>query len=177
MKKQEKQEIDIEIDELTNSIKNVISGDSFLTEISRITKPDLKTITKKNGWQFDWKFELKHPERDVYKLTIINNQLIIQGLISLEVKSDHVFMHLVESAPFNKGKTKIYSGVPGNLVAFACKFSFQRGHEGNIAFISKTQLIDHYVKTLGAVHFGGRLMIIDTNAALKLINKYFTNII
>ena len=177
MKKQENQGIDVEIDELTNSIRNVISGDSFPTEIARITKSDLKTITKKIGWQFDWKLELKYPERDVYKLTIVNNQSIIQGLISLEVKFDHVFMHLVESAPFNKGKTKIYSGVPGNLVAFACKLSFQRGHEGNIAFISKTQLIDHYVETLGAVHFGGRLMIIDTSAALKLINKYFTNII
>lgn len=177
MKKHQEQGVDIEIDELTNSIRNVISGDSFSTEIARITKPDLKTITKENGWQFDWKLELKYPERDVYKLTIVNNQSIIQGLISLEVKSDHVFMHLVESAPFNKGKSKIYSGVPGNLVAFACKLSFQRGHEGNIAFISKTQLIDHYVDTLGALHFGGRLMIIDTNAALRLINKYFTNII
>jgi hypothetical protein len=177
MKKRENSGIDIEIDELTNSIKNVISGDSFSTDITRITNIDLKIITKKNGWQFDWKLELKYPERDVYKLTIVNNQTIIQGLISLEVKSDHVFMHLVESAPFNKGKTKIYSGVPGNLVAFACKLSFQRGHEGNIAFISKTQLIDHYVETLGAIHFGGRLMIIDTNAALKLIHKYFTNII
>jgi len=136
--------IDIEIDELINSIRNVISGDSFPTDISRITKADLKTVTKKNGWQFDWKLELKYPERDIYKLTIVNNQSIIQGLISLEVKTDHVFMHLVESAPFNKGKAKIYSGVPGNLVAFACKLSFQRGHEGNLAFISKTQLIEQY---------------------------------
>lgn len=85
-------------------------------------------------------------------------------------------MHLVESAPFNKGKAKIYSGVPGNLVAFACKLSFQRGHEGNVAFISKTQLIDHYVESLGAIHFGGRLMIIDTSAALKLMNRYFSNL-
>jgi hypothetical protein len=177
MKKHKKTGIDIEIDELTNSIKNVVSGDSFPTDITLITSSDLKTITKKNGWQFDWKIELKQPERDVYKLTIVNNQSIIQGLISLEIKSDHVFMHLVESAPFNKGKTKIYSGVPGNLVAFACKLAFQRGHEGNVAFISKTQLIEHYVESLGAVHFGGRLMIIDTNAALRLINKYFTNII
>jgi len=136
--------IDIEIDELINSIRNVISGDSFPTDISRITKADLKTVTKKNGWQFDWKLELKYPERDIYKLTIVNNQSIIQGLISLEVKTDHVFMHLVESAPFNKGKAKIYSGVSGNLVAFACKLSFQRGHEGNLAFISKTQLIEQY---------------------------------
>lgn len=177
MKKRTNTGIDIEIDNLTNSIKNVISGDSFQTEISRISKSDLKNIIKISDWQFDWKLELKHPERDVYKLTIVNNPAIIQGLISLEVKSDHVFMHLVESAPFNKGKTKVYSGVPGNLVAFACKLSFQRGHEGNVAFISKTQLIKHYVESLGAVHFGGRLMIIDTNAAYRLINKYFTNII
>jgi hypothetical protein len=176
VKKQNKIELDFEIDELTNSIRNVITGDSFQTDIIRITKLDLKTITKKNGWLFDWKLELQYPERDVYKLTIVNNQTIIQGLISLEVKSDHVYMHLVESAPFNKGKAKIYSGVPGNLVAFACKLSFQRGHEGNVAFISKTQLIDHYVESLGAIHFGGRLMIIDKGAALKLMNRYFSNL-
>ena len=62
-------------------------------------------------------------------------------------------MHLVESAPFNKGKIKVYRGVPGNLVAFACKLSFQRGHEGNVSFFSKTQLVQHYIDTLGAMHF------------------------
>jgi hypothetical protein len=104
---------------------------------------------------------------------LTSEKKIIQGLISLEIKSDHVYMHLVESAPFNKGKMKIYAGVPGNLVAFACKLSFQRGHEGNVSFFSKTQLVQHYIYTLGAIHFGGRVMIIDTNAALKLLNKYF----
>jgi hypothetical protein len=104
---------------------------------------------------------------------LTSEKKIIQGLISLEIKSDHVYMHLVESAPFNKGKMKIYAGVPGNLVAFACKLSFQRGHEGNVSFFSKTQLVQHYIDTLGAIHFGGRVMIIDTNAALKLLNKYF----
>jgi hypothetical protein len=84
-------------------------------------------------------------------------------------------MHLVESAPFNKGKSKVYSGVPGNLVAFACRLSFQRGFEGNVSFISKTRLIGHYIKTLGPFHFSGRAMIIDNQAALKLIDKYFKN--
>jgi hypothetical protein len=113
------------------------------------------------------------PARDVYKLTIVGNPTVIQGVISLEIKSDHVFLHLVENAPFNKGKSKVYSGVPGNLVAFACKLSFQRGHEGNVSFLSKSQLVEHYIKTLGAFHFGGRIMIIDTEAALKLIDRYF----
>ncbi len=84
-------------------------------------------------------------------------------------------MHLVENAPFNRGKSKMYSGVAGNLVAFACKLSFQRGHQGNIAFISKTQLIDHYVKTLGAFHIGGRVLVIESKAAQILIDKYFQN--
>ena len=173
MRKKKQIGLDFVIDKLTNSIENVVTGDSFATDITLITIADLKTVTKKDGWVFNWKDELKQPERDVFKLTIVNNQTVIQGLISLEVKFDHVYMHLVESAPFNKGKTKIYAGVPGNLVAFACKFSFQRGHEGNVSFFSKTQLVQHYIDSLGAMHFGGRVMIIDTIAALKLINKYF----
>lgn len=173
MKKRKEIGLDFEVDKLTNSIENVVTGDSFATDISIVTNADLKSITKKNKWQFDWKFEFKQPEREVYKLTIINNQQIIQGLISLEIKSDHVYMHLIESAPFNKGKAKMYAGVPGNLVAFACKLSFQRGHEGNISFFSKTQLVQPYIDSLGAMHVGGRIMIIDTIAALKLINKYF----
>ena len=165
--------LDFIIDKLTNSIENVITGDSFATEISVLTRNDLKSISKVNGWLFNWRDEIKEPAREVYKLNITGNPKIIQGLISLEVKSDHVYIHLIESAPFNKSKTKVYSGVPGNLVAFACKLSFQRGHEGNVAFLSKTQLVEHYEKSLGAFHFGGRIMIIETRAALKLINKYF----
>lgn len=117
----------------------------------------------------------KERKRDIYKLTITNNPFIIQGLISLEVKEDHVYMHLLENAPFNRGEHKMYSGVPGNLVAFACKLSFQRGHEGNVAFVSKSELITHYEKLLGAFHFKDRLMIIETRATIKLINKYFHN--
>ena len=167
--------LDFVIDKLTNSIENVITGDRFQTEISILQNSDLKSLTKKNGWLFNWSEEFKNPVRDIYKLTITGNSKIIQGLISLEVKSDHVYMHLVENAPFNKGQTKVYAGVAGNLVAYACKLSFQRGHDCNVSFLSKSQLVEHYEKTLGAFHFGGRIMIIETKSALKLINKYFQN--
>ncbi|MHB1921045.1 MAG: hypothetical protein ACYCOO_02300 [Chitinophagaceae bacterium] len=104
---------------------------------------------------------------------MLGNPDFIQGLICIEVKTDHVFLHLIESAPFNKGMTKMYAGVAGNLVAFACRLSFQRGNEGNVSFLSKSQLIEHYEKTLGAIHFGGRVMIIETKAPIKLIDLYF----
>ncbi len=38
------------------------------------------------------------------------------------------------------------------------------------------KLTDHYVKTLEAYHFGGHLMIINTIAANKRIDKYFKSI-
>jgi hypothetical protein len=167
--------LDFVIDVLTNSIQNVVTGDSFQTDISILNRQELNVVSKKNNWLFDWKNEFKQPERDVYKLSIVNNQTVIQGLISVEIKADHVYIHLVESAPFNRGKSKMYAGVSGNLVAFACKLSFQRGHQGNVSFLSKSQLISHYEDSLGAFHFGGRIMIIETSAALKLINKYFQN--
>lgn len=173
MKKQKETELDFIVDKLTNSVENVQSGDSFQTEVSLLVSAELKNITKKNGWNFDWKNEFKQPQREIYKLTIVNNPNIIQGLVSLEVKSDHVFMHLIESSPFNVGINKVYLGVPGNLVAFSCKLSFQRGGDGYVSFIAKTKLIDHYIKSLGAVHFGGHLMVITTETALKLIGKYF----
>ncbi|MFM9983843.1 MAG: hypothetical protein ACKVOK_01335 [Flavobacteriales bacterium] len=175
MKKKKEIGLDFEVDKLTNSIENARTGDSFPTEVSILNEQDLVKIRIKSDWQFDWLSEYRSPQKEVFKLTIIHNPRIIQGLISLEDKRDHVFMHLVESAAFNKGKEKVYIGVPGNLVAFACKRSFQMGHDGNVAFISKTKLIEHYIVSLGAKHVGGRLMVLDGNSALRLINKYFPN--
>jgi len=157
MKKVRLSGLDFVVDKLTNSIENILSGDNFPTEISLLSKSELKDITKSNGWKFNWKNEYKYPERDIYKLTIVGNPTIIQGLVGLEVKEDHVYMHLIESAPFNFGESKVYLGIPGNLVAFACKLSFQRGGDGYVSFIAKTKLIDHYIESLGAIHFGGHL--------------------
>lgn len=173
VKKQKTTALDFVIDRLTNSIQNTISGDSFQTEVSLFTNADTKLITRKSGWQFNWKNELANNAKEVYKLTIVNNPDIIQGLISLSIRPDHILMDLVESAPFNIGKNKLYEGVAGNLVAYACKLSFQYGFDGFVSFTAKTRLIEHYEKTLGAYHFGGHRMIIPTASAQVLVDKYF----
>ncbi len=173
MKKINPKLLDFIVDKLTNSIQNTISGDSFATEVLRLTKADLKQITKKNGWNFDWKAELSDNSKEVFKLTIPNNPNIIQGLLSISIESDHVYMHLLENAPFNIGQNKLYEGVSGNLVAHACKVSFQQGNNGFIAFTAKTKLIEHYQKTLGAYSLGRARMIIPTDSAQILIDKYF----
>jgi len=164
---------DFVIDRLTNSITNTISGDSFRTDVSLLSKNDLKQINKKNGWLFNWNEELNLPDREVYKLTIVNNPNIAQGITSLTIKHDHVVIHLIENTPFNKGKDKLYEGVAGNLVAYACRLSFQRGASGFVSFHSKTNLVDHYIKTLNAKHFGNHLIVNDSGAAQILVDKYF----
>jgi hypothetical protein len=164
--------IDIEIDKLCNSIENTISGDVFDTGVVQMFAKDISQI-KKADWLFNWQEQITLSDRATYKLVIKDNQKIIQGFISLSNRSDHLYMHLIESAKFNKGKNKIYAGVPGNLVAFACKLSFEKGYEGYLAFDAKTVLIKHYHETLYATHFKGTKMIIETPAANRLINRYF----
>lgn len=117
--------------------------------------------------------ELNNDINEVYKLTIVNNPDIIQGILSIRKEGDHIFMNLLENAPFNIGRNKLYEGVAGNLVAYACKLSFQYGFEGFVAFTAKTRLINHYETSLNANHIGGHWMIIETHAAKLLVEKYF----
>ena len=172
MKKHRQTLVDIEIDKLTNSIENTVSGDVFDTDIFQLIAKESKQINKAD-WQFKWHEQVKLTDRETYKLVIRDNPKIIQGLISLSDSGDHIYMHLIESAKFNKGKQKIYTGVPGNLVAFACKRSFDLGYDGYLAFDAKTVLIKHYQETLFATHYRGTKMIIETPAANRLINQYF----
>ena len=172
MKKQQNQGLDFIIDKLTNSVENTLTGEVFDTEIVRLTSTEAKQI-KKADWQFNWLNELKDKTKEVYKLTTVNNRTIIQGLLSIEDKQDHIFMHLIESAKFNKGKGKVYFGVPGNLVAYACKISVDKGFEGFLAFDAKSALVKHYQESLHATHFRGLRMFVETNAALKLLSQYF----
>ena len=167
--------IDIEIDRLTHSIENVVTGDRFPTEVLPLSKPDLIHITSKNSWKFDWNQEFLKPDREVFKLTILWNPTIIHGLISIAQMQSYVEMYLIESAPFNYGKNKMHYGVAGNLIAFACKRSFELGFEGFVAFTAKTVLMDHYSKTLGATPIGGQRMAIASKQAEELIKKYFND--
>ena len=51
--------LDFEIDKLTNSIENAISGEVFSTSIISLKLNEVKQI-KKREWTFDWHKELKN---------------------------------------------------------------------------------------------------------------------
>ena len=166
-------ELAFEIDKITESIENADTGETLDTLVLPVTQDDLKEATKKNGWLFDWKREFSEPEHQVYKLVAEQEPQTIHGLVSLEKLEDHVYMHLVENAPFNIGKGKKYLGVCGNLTAFGCKMSKDYGFDGVIVFVPKTELIAHYQETLGAVMISKRRMAIYEDKAKILLDKYF----
>ena len=163
-----KKGINIVVDVLINSIRNVTSRDVFDTKVVKINKGDFLLIEK--GWAFDWIKESKN--NDVYKLTTKDNPGVIQGLISLRDNSYHLYQSDRKPA-FNIGKNKVYEAVAGNLFAFACKFSFDKGYLGDVSFVA-TNLISHYENSIGAKRFGSsNVMALDYFAAKQLIQKYF----
>jgi len=79
VEKDKKVGLDFEVNKLTNSIENIVTGDSFPTEVSVLEKSDLRSVSKSRKWLFDWREEYKNPIREVYKLTIVGNPRVIQG--------------------------------------------------------------------------------------------------
>ena len=97
------------------------------------------TANKRNGWLFDWKMEFSQHERQLFKLVTEKDQQIIHGLLSIEIMEDHVFMHLIESAPCNIGNEKHYLGVCGNLTAYGGKLSMDCGDQSQIRISLEAQ--------------------------------------
>ena len=82
--------LDFEVDKLTNSIENAISGEVFDTLVIKLKTTDVKSI-KKTEWTFNWHDELKDKTKQVYKLTTLSNPTIIHGLISLTDKGSYLY--------------------------------------------------------------------------------------
>lgn len=173
MRKLELRGVSIRVDKLTRSIEEVGTGQRHETVVLRLQTEDAGTI-KKTQWLFDWRAELWEPGREVYKLCRTGEPKVVQGLLSLEDRKDHVYVHLVENAKRNRGRSKMFAGVAGNLFAFACKMAFEKGYKGDVAFTSKTRLVDHYETTLGAKRIFGNRMFLGGDVAQSLVITYFS---
>lgn len=156
---------------LTGTIQHSLTGETFGTCISCLESTKRQQI-RSIDWIFNWHSELCRKDRQVLKIELLQEPSTVQGLVSLTDKGDHIYMHLIENASWNKGKNKLYCGVAGNLVACACKLSFDLKYDGIVSFVPKTQLVEHYQKTLGAKLFGPNRMFIDTREAMMLTKHY-----
>ena len=122
--------------------------------------------------QVNGKYGIKHTTRSARAL--IRDLHYRRDVNSLSREADHVFVHLIENHPQNVGRNKLFSCVAGNLFAYAAKLAFDLEHDGFVCFVAKTELIEHYRKTLGATRIGrSQRMFLDTVAAQKLIRSYY----
>ena len=166
--------IDVIIDKLTPCLVEVSTGKEVQTVFSLTSEKEITGLNKK-GWLFNWTAdELK--QTNIYKL-MVKDDNTIQGLISAEVVRGTVYVHIVESAPHNRGKNKQYHGVGGHLFAIAIKLSLVNGFGGSIYFDAKNQeLVDHYTDMLGASRVPARIhphrMEVLEDVAQNIINRY-----
>ncbi len=167
-----KRRLEFQIDKLTRSVENLATGESFETKGIQLTLND-KQLLKLSKWSFNWEHDLNQVDREVYGLVLRNSFNLLQGLASAEAFSDHLYLHLLESASFNRGPEKRYAGVAGNLVAFLCKVSFEKRFRGNLVFEPKTKLIRHYEESLGAKRITRSRMFIGTPEARRLVLQYY----
>jgi hypothetical protein len=71
-------EADFEIDKLTNSIENSITGEVFDTEVKRLYLHESNQI-KKSDWVFEWHKEFLDQTKEIYKLTTIHNPKLFKA--------------------------------------------------------------------------------------------------
>lgn len=151
------------------TIVELKTGVSYEIEISPVNKHDYKSITKSRFW-FNWKEEVKY---DIYKLQIKDTDEIL-GLVSLESFSNEsrIEIRLLAVSKENRGKSKEYDHVAGNLIAFAAIQSIKLfGEWGCISLVPKTRLIKHYMKKYYMLQ-AGKSLFLDGNDLIQLILKY-----
>lgn len=161
--------IDLEIDELTDCLKDTKTGNLVDTEVKTLPRKNIKGLTK--DWAFDWS---KVDKDDMLRGVYVKGDKTLQGLAAIkDLPAEHtMYVSLVESNPINRGANKRYSGVGGHLFAEACKQAKDKGYD-YIYFDAKTKLISHYEKELGATRITSQRMVIDGKAFNDLIKKYY----
>jgi hypothetical protein len=150
------------------------NGEPYPILFQVLTSIDVDIMHNEHDWEktFDWRIYFDYPSVELYKLTIKGDHRI-QGVIAFEPKDGYIEVHLVESAPHNRGNKRDFYDVGAHLFAFACQISIEFGFDGYLVFTAKTPLMHHYIHALRAVPINraGRMMINESGAE-RLIALY-----
>lgn len=132
---------------------------------------DFRLLVKKR-FSFTWK-TFKNTTT-VYKLQIEGEDSIlgVMGLIDWPGEK-RIEIKLLASSVENIGKEKIYEGIAGCLIAFACRSAVAKyGTDACVSLVPKTELIKHYMQKYHMQHAGWQLYL-EGNELNKLLKEYF----
>lgn len=144
------------------------NGKEYKVKIEALADRDYGKITK-SRYFFDWKTE---KENSVFKITLVGSDEIL-GLVSLIEHNDkRIQINLLAVSKENRGKKKIYDGIAGNLIAWACREAVKQfGEDACVSLIPKTKLAKHYMKEYGMMEAGESLFLSD-EPLLIILEKY-----
>jgi len=151
------------------TVTEVKSGKVFEIEISPIESTDFKSITKKKYF-FDWKLE---KENEILKLTI-KDQSEILGLVSFEFIPEEWRIHirLISTSVKNKGRSKVYDGIVGNLLTYVSKIAIREFAElACVSLKPKGAIAQHYIDEYG-MNITGATLSLELVEILALIEKF-----
>ena len=137
--------------------------------IERVREEDYKKITKARFF-FDWKTE---KDNDVYKLYIAGTDEILGVMSLINYPGEQRYqINLLSVSKENRGKNKIYEGIAGNLIAYACRESIRAyGPDACVSLHPKTELKQHYIEQYGMMDAGRQVFAEGINL-FRLLEKY-----
>ena len=172
-------EIEIIIDEITPCLRdnrNNTYVDTTYDKIEHITSVTASQMQKYEKWNFDWS-DPDLNDCSIYALYVEGSKQT-QGLIACrEYKNKnqtkgYIEVALAEANPKDVGSEGRYKGVGARLFSMASRLSLDLGYDGYVTFISKTDLVQHYIKELHAEVLFGSNMQINPEASKRLVDIY-----
>lgn len=151
-------------------IIKVVTGAKKAIIIREAGTKDFKLLVKKR-FSFVWK-TFKNTTT-VYKLQIEREDDIlgVMGLIDRPVEK-RIEIKLLSSSAENIGKGKVYEGIAGCLIAFACRLAVTKyGAEACVSLVTKTELIKHYMQKYYMQNAGWQLYL-EGKESNKLLKEY-----
>jgi hypothetical protein len=150
-------------------IRHQESQGNRIVLVELVTAEDYKTITKARFF-FNWKTEKKYL---VYKLRIVGEKAIL-GLMSIQhfQAEKRIEIKLLAVSKENRGKHKVYEGIAGNLIAYACREAVNlHAEKGCVSLIPKDEIRNHYMKKYGMEDAGWQIFL-EGLSLFRMLKKY-----
>lgn len=135
-------------------------------KVKRLDDEDYKELTK-SRFYFNWKTE---KDNEVYKL-VLGDEIL--GVMSCRHHDDErIEIALLAVSKDNRGRSKKYDRIAGNLLAFACRQAMkQYGINGCVSLVPKTALRKHYCDMYGMENAGLQLFL-EGAPLLNMLKEY-----
>lgn len=150
----------------------VSTGEKKQVTIQPITSEDLKLLTKKR-YSFLWK--KLADEASLFKLCLMGEEDILGVMALVDFQDDQrIEIKLLATSIENVGKSKMYDGIAGLLVAYACREAVKKYADmACVSLVPKTKLRSHYIEKYGMM-VAGKHLFLEGNSLKTILLKHLS---